>query len=160
MKQIWAPWRISYILSEKPRGCIFCEKPREHKDEENLILIRGRYNFIILNAFPYNPGHLMIAPFRHVGLVEELTDEEALEHFKLLRESLRALRRALRPDGFNIGMNLGKTAGAGVEDHLHTHVVPRWEGDTNFMPVVADVKVLPEALSDTYRKLKEAWSDL
>lgn len=160
MKQIWAPWRISYILSEKPKGCIFCEKPKERKDEENLILIRGKHNFIILNAFPYNPGHLMIAPFRHVGLVEELTDEEALEHFKLLRESLKALRRALSPDGFNIGMNLGKTAGAGVEDHLHTHIVPRWEGDTNFMPVVADVKVLPEALSDTYRKLKEAWSNL
>ncbi|MDF2956115.1 MAG: Purine nucleoside phosphoramidase/Ap4A hydrolase [Candidatus Alkanophagales archaeon MCA70_species_2] len=161
MKRLWAPWRITYILTaDKSEGCFLCEKPRERKDEENLILLRGEHNFLILNSFPYNPGHLLIAPYRHIGDVGQLTLEEATEHFLFLQRVLKAMKQAFNPDGFNIGLNLGRAAGAGVEDHIHTHVVPRWNGDTNFMPVLADVKVIPEALADTYKKLKRALGEL
>ena len=154
MEQIWAPWRMEYIRMEKPKGCMLCQKPRENSDESNYILYRGKWNFIILNSFPYNPGHLMVAPYRHANL-EELTNEEMMEHFDIVRRSTAALRRILNPHGFNIGINIGKAAGAGVEEHFHTHIVPRWEGDTNFMPVIFDTKVMPESLALTYRKLKE-----
>ncbi len=154
MERIWAPWRIQYIESEKPDGCIFCEKPIQTKDSANYILYRGDKNFIILNSYPYNPGHLMVVPFRHVPSVEKLTDEERNEHFEVVGRVIRVLRQMLNPGGFNIGINEGKVAGAGIEDHFHTHVVPRWPGDTNFMSVLTDVRVLPEALSDTYEKLK------
>ncbi|MBL7119595.1 MAG: HIT domain-containing protein [Dehalococcoidia bacterium] len=154
MEHIWAPWRIEFILGEKPEGCILCQKPKEKDDKSGLILYRGEKNFVILNKFPYNPGHLMISPYRHVPDLEDLTDDELLEHFDLVRRSSRALRRAFNPAGFNIGLNIGKPAGAGIGDHIHTHVVPRWEGDTNFMPVLADTRVLPEALASTYDKLK------
>jgi len=157
MEHIWAPWRIQYIQSiqkEKPEGCILCEKPGQNQDAQNYILHRGEKNFIILNGYPYNPGHLMIAPYRHIASPEGLTDEERNEHFALVSLSLKVLRQVFNPDGFNIGINLGKVAGAGIEDHFHTHVVPRWLGDTNFMPVLAEAKVLPEALADTYQKLR------
>jgi len=158
MEHIWAPWRIQYIENawkEKDDKCILCEKPGQNQDAQNYILHRGEKNFIILNAYPYNPGHLMIAPYRHIASPEALTDEERDEHFALLSHSLKVLRQAFNPDGFNIGINLGKVAGAGIADHFHTHVVPRWLGDTNFMPVLASAKVLPEALASTYQKLKE-----
>ena len=119
------------------------------------ILHRGEYNFILLNAFPYNPGHLLVAPYRHVGQLEDLTDIESVEHFNLVKICVRLLTDVLKPNGFNTGMNLGKIAGAGLADHIHTHIVPRWQGDTNFMPVVGETKVLPEALAATYNKLKE-----
>ena len=154
MKHIWAPWRMEYIEAEKPRYCILCQKSQERADESNYILSRGVHNFVILNAYPYNPGHLMVAPYRHVGTLEEFPDDELWEHLRLVREAVAALETALSPQGFNIGINLGRAAGAGIEDHLHTHVVPRWAGDTNFMTVVPDVRVLPEALAETYRKLK------
>ena len=154
MERIWAPWRIQYIQMEKPEGCILCQKPKENKDVPNYILYRGDKNFVILNSYPYNPGHLMIAPYRHVASLEELTDEERQEHFEIVSRSVKVLRQVFNPGGFNIGINLGKAAGAGIEDHFHTHVVPRWQGDTNFMPVLADVRVLPEALADTYQKLR------
>ena len=154
MEQIWAPWRMEYIRMEKPKGCILCQKPRENSDEANYILYRGKWNFIILNSFPYNPGHLMVAPYRHANL-EELTDEEMVEHFDIVRRSTTALRRILNPHGFNIGINIGKAAGVGIEDHFHTHIVPRWDGDTNFMPVISHTRVVPEALASTYRRLKE-----
>ena len=160
MKQLWAPWRIKYILMEKPQGCIFCEKPKENKDKENYILYRGKTAFIILNAFPYNSGHLMIAPYRHVPSLEHLNDEELLEISKLITLSLKFIRRAMNPDGFNIGVNIGRAAGAGIEEHVHVHVVPRWVGDTNFMPVLADTKVIPEALDATYDKLKRALEEV
>ncbi len=153
MEQIWAPWRIEYIQTEKPEGCILCEKPRESDDARNYILYRGDKNFIILNSYPYNPGHLMVAPYRHVATPENLTEEERREHFEIVSRSIKVLRQVFNPGGFNIGMNLGKVAGAGIDDHFHTHVVPRWLGDTNFMPVLADTRVLPEALADTYQKL-------
>ena len=154
MERIWAPWRIEYILMEKPEGCILCEKPEEDKDEQNYILYRGDKNFIILNSYPYNPGHLMVAPYRHTGNLEELTEEERNEHFEMVSRAIRALREAFNPGGFNIGANIGKVAGTGIDDHFHSHIVPRWQGDTNYVPVLADVRVLPEALAETYQKLK------
>lgn len=159
MKQIWAPWRIEYIQMEKPKGCILCEKPRENKDVQNYILYRGEKNFVILNSYPYNPGHLLVAPYRHVGNLEELADDELHEHFEIVRQSVKLLKQAFTPDGFNLGVNLGAVAGAGIVDHFHTHIVPRWSGDTNFMPVIAEARVLPEALSETYRKLEDKFGD-
>ncbi len=111
-------------------------------------------NFVMLNAYPYNPGHLLIAPYRHVATLEELTREELHEHFEIVSRSVKILKKALKPEGFNVGINLGKAAGAGIDDHVHTHIVPRWNGDTNFMPIIANAKVLSEALTDTYKKLK------
>jgi len=154
VEQLWSPWRIEYIRMEKPEGCILCQKPEEDKDESNYILYRGKGNFVILNSFPYNPGHLMVAPYRHVSSLEELTDEELWEHVDITRRSVRALKRVFNPEGFNIGMNMGKAGGAGIEAHIHTHIVPRWQGDTNFMPVISNTRVIPEALASTYNKLK------
>jgi ATP adenylyltransferase len=156
MEKLWAPWRMAYLEVTAPTGCIFCEKPSAGKDERNWILHRGERAFIILNAFPYNNGHLMVAPFRHTADLESLVAEEQAEIFQLTQLSVRLLGTAYQPNGYNLGMNLGKTAGAGVADHLHMHIVPRWDGDTNFMPVVADTKVLPDSLDNTYRKLREA----
>ena len=154
MEHMWAPWRVEYILQAEKSGCFLCEKPKETKDEANLILYRGKSNFIILNFFPYNPGHLMVAPYRHIGHLDELTDEEAREHFDLVKRSLKLLVEVTKPAGFNIGINLGKVSGAGVDDHIHTHIVPRWQGDTNFMPVISNTKVISEALAATYKRLK------
>jgi ATP adenylyltransferase len=155
MKYIWAPWRIQYVRGEKkPAGCFLCTKPAEDKDKENYILYRGKKNFILLNSYPYNPGHLLIAPYRHIGNLEELTAEERNEHFELVCRSIRVLKEALNPGGLNFGANLGRVAGAGVEDHFHSHIVPRWNGDTNFVPVLADVRVVPQALADTYDALQ------
>jgi len=139
---------------EKPEGCILCQKPKQNNDALNYILHRGDNNFIILNSYPYNPGHLMVAPYRHVASLEGLTEEERHEHFEIVSRSIKVLRQIFNPGGFNIGMNLGKAAGAGIDDHFHTHIVPRWQGDTNFMPVLSDVRVIPEALAETYQKLK------
>ena len=160
MERLWSPWRMEYIRSARPEdqaGCIFCELPEKGEDEAALILARGNRAFVVLNAFPYNAGHLMVAPFRHTGRLADLGDDELLDMDHLLQRALEALREVAQPDGFNLGMNLGQVAGAGVPDHLHWHVVPRWSGDTNFMPVVADAKVLPEALQETYEKLRPAF---
>ena len=153
MDYIWAPWRIEYILSEKDKECIFCYKPKQDIDKENLLLFRGKHNLIMMNLYPYNPGHLMVAPYRHVQSLEVLDDEEMLEHFRLVDRCVSVLREVMNPQGFNIGLNLGRVAGAGIEDHIHTHVVPRWNGDTNFMPVISDTRAVPEALAATYDKL-------
>ena len=154
MEQIWAPWRIEYIEMEKPKGCILCDKPKENNDALNYILYRGDKNFVIMNTYPYNPGHLLIAPYRHIANLEELNDEELYEHWQIISRSLKVLRQVFNPGGFNIGINLGKAAGAGIEEHVHTHIVPRWYADTNFMPVLANIRVLPQALAETYEKLK------
>lgn len=154
MEHLWAPWRAQYIQKAKEEGCILCQKAAEKNDELNYILYRGKKNFIIMNTYPYNAAHLMVAPYRHIANLDELTDEERDEHFKLVSRSTRILRQVYRPDGFNIGMNLGRVAGAGIDKHIHTHIVPRWQGDTNFMPVIADTKVVNEALAETYQKLK------
>ena len=154
MDELWAPWRIEYIQRAPESGCILCQKPQENNDEANFILYRGQHNFIILNAFPYNPGHLMVAPYRHIANLQDLTDEEAKEHFDIIKKSLELLKEVMKPTGFNIGLNAGKVAGAGIAEHLHTHIVPRWQGDTNFMPVLSDTKVISEALTSTYRRLR------
>ena len=154
MKQIWAPWRIEFIDMEKPEGCILCDKPEENNGASNHILYRGDKNFVIMNRYPYNPGHLMVAPYRHIAVLDELSDEELHEHWQIVTRSLRVLRKVFNPGGFNIGVNMGRTAGAGIEEHVHTHIVPRWHGDTNFMPVAGDTRVIPQALSETYEKLK------
>lgn len=145
---------MEYISKADEASCIFCELPRQNNDEENLLLLRGEACFVLMNRFPYNPGHLMIAPYRHVENITGLTGEEASEMMALLARMERVLAEKMNPQGFNIGINLGRIAGAGF-GHLHAHIVPRWSGDTNFMPVVADVKVVSEALVETYRKLKE-----
>jgi len=153
MEHLWAPWRIEYILSDKTGECVLCQNPREDQDRENYILYRGENNFVILNKYPYNPGHLMICPYRHTSSMEDLNDEELLEHYQIVRRSITTLRRVFKPEGFNIGMNLGRTAGAGIDEHIHTHIVPRWNGDTNVMHVLSDTRVVPEALAATYDKL-------
>ncbi len=155
MERLWSPWRMEYIEAAKddPDGCIFCDLPAKGDDAATLILSRGERAFVLMNSFPYNPGHLMVAPFRHAGDFEELHDDELADIDALLKRSLRALREEMEPQGFNIGMNLGRVAGAGIPDHVHWHVVPRWNGDTNFMPVVGQTRVLPELLEETYRKL-------
>jgi ATP adenylyltransferase len=157
VKQLWAPWRLEYIQSgDEQQGCVFC-RAREGDDEENLVVHRGKRAFVVLNKYPYASGHLLVAPNRHEAEFGELEDEEALELHRLAAAGLAALAETMGPQGFNIGWNLGRIAGAGVVDHVHLHVVPRWAGDTNFMPVLADVKVLPEALAQSRRKLAEAW---
>jgi len=157
VERLWAPWRLEYIQSadEQP-GCIFC-RAAELDDEQGLVVHRGSAAFVLLNRYPYAGGHLMVAPFRHEGALGELTSEEALEIHRLSATALGVLVHVMRPQGFNLGWNLGRIAGAGVVDHVHQHVVPRWAGDTNFMPVLADVKVMPETLEDTRRKLVGAW---
>ena len=159
MNHLFATWRMDYVTAPKHEGCIFCDFPAEERDEERFILYRGGACFVILNIYPYNPGHMMVAPYRHTNLYETLTDEEHAEMSRLTAKAVSTLKRAFAPDGFNIGMNLGKTAGAGFADHLHLHVVPRWNGDNNFMPVVTGTRVVPEALDATYGKLKECWSE-
>ena len=157
MKQLWAPWRLEYIQSadEQP-GCVFC-RAAEAADEDGLVVHRSDLAFVLLNRYPYASGHLMAAPYRHEGEFGDLTSEEALEVHRLAASALGALAETMRPQGFNLGWNLGRIAGAGVVDHVHLHIVPRWAGDTNFMPVLADLKVMPEALESTRRKLAEAW---
>ena len=158
MKQLWAPWRMAYIApqTDKSEGCIFCTKPAEHRDEENHILYRGKYCYMMLNLYPYNNGHLMIVPYQHVETIEKLDAETLAELMAQAQLVLKALRLAMKPDGFNMGINEGKVAGAGYDEHMHLHVVPRWNGDTNFMPMIADVKVMPEHLDQVYQELKEA----
>ena len=149
-RPLWAPWRIDYIRDEKESGCFLCRMFMEQTDRENLILFRGKTCVIVMNRFPYTSGHLMVAPIRHLANLEDLTPEEDLELSQLTRCALSALRATLNPEGFNIGFNLGSAAGAGLKDHLHRHIVPRWVGDTNFMAVVGDTHVVPEALLATY----------
>jgi ATP adenylyltransferase len=158
-KQLWAPWRLEYVqqASEEDR-CVFCAEARgELDDAKSLLVHRGATAAVLLNKFPYSSGHVMVAPARHVGSLDALDDAEALEIHRLAVAATRALTEAYGPDGFNLGWNLGHPAGAGIADHVHLHVVPRWSGDTNFMPVLADVKVLPEHLLTTRDRLLEAW---
>ena len=154
MERLWAPWRMRYIETVPAGGCFLCEAPKKGDDEASYILFRGQENFVILNSYPYNAGHLMVAPYREVASLEGLTDAELKEHFELVRRSVKVLKQVFKAEGFNIGINIGRIAGAGVGGHIHTHIVPRWSGDSNFMPVLGDTKVINEALSETYRKLK------
>jgi ATP adenylyltransferase len=152
--RLWAPWRLDYIKGPKPDECIFCDGAEPAGDADRYILARAEHCFVMLNAFPYNNGHLMVSPYEHVPSVEELGPPALLELMTLTQRSLAVLREVYRPEGFNIGINQGKPAGAGFDDHLHLHVVPRWGGDTNFMPVIGHTRVLPESLADSYAHLK------
>ncbi len=156
MKRIWAPWRMKYILKDKKGPCLFCQKPKENRDKENYLLFRGESSFLILNIYPYSNGHLLVIPYKHVSRLDGLKERELLELMTLARKAMGLLEEVMQPQGFNIGMNLGKIAGAGIEDHLHLHIVPRWEADTNFMPVLSETKVVPELLETTYEKLMKA----
>lgn len=162
MDRLWATWRMPYIETFKDRGeedveeCFLCSKPKEERDEENLILLRRPKTFVILNAFPYNPGHLMIAPYRHVDSFHALDEEERREVIDLLALFERAVDEVFRPDGVNMGVNLGRAAGAGVPGHIHFHMVPRWQGDCNFMPVLGETKVIPQGMREVWLRLHDA----
>ena len=151
---IWAPWRIGFILGDKECGCFMCRKLGEDRDKENYILERTDLSLVIMNLYPYNNGHIMIAPARHAANFEDLTADESLDMMNLLKRWIKILKKAYKPDGFNAGLNMGKAAGAGLEDHIHLHLVPRWNGDTNFMPAIAGIKIMPESLDSCYDKLK------
>ncbi len=158
-RPLWAPWRMEFIRGEKECRCFLCgnREPDPARPEEEIIVRRGRLVFVILNRYPYNAGHLLVAPYRHVGDLAELTEEERHELIDTTAEAKQVLDRLLHPDACNAGLNLGKAAGAGVADHLHMHLVPRWVGDTNFMPVIADVRCVPEALTETAKFLRNHW---
>jgi ATP adenylyltransferase len=150
---------MDYILGKRNKGCFFCKKLKEKKNKKNLILYQGEYAFVIMNKYPYNNGHLMVVPKRHCLDLEQMDNTELKEFFDLLKASVRVLKASIRPHGFNIGINIGKMGGAG-EDHLHLHIVPRWAGDTNFMPVIGETKIIPEYLERTYKDLHSAFADL
>ena len=162
MEQVFAPWRIEWVERDEKNpdvDCVFCAFRDADDDRENNVLARSEHAFVLLNNYPYNPGHLMVIPRAHTGEYGALDDETLLDHAKLKQRSLAALRDAMSPNGFNAGLNLGgAAAGGSIGDHLHTHVVPRWEGDTNFMPVVGDTKVIVEAVADTYDRLHDAFA--
>ena len=151
MKTMWAPWRMEYILGEKDEGCIFC---RALSDQDNLTLYKGEVTMVVMNKYPYINGHLLVAPTRHLSLLEQLHKNEMADLLETVEKSVGILKKVMNPDGFNVGLNLGKVAGAGVEEHLHFHIVPRWFGDTNALTVFADVRVIPEHLQATFHNLK------
>jgi ATP adenylyltransferase len=155
-RPLWAPWRIEYIVSEKEAGCIFCDAARGVSEQAQWVVDRGEHCFTTLNTFPYAPGHLLVAPARHIASLEQLDEGESAELLALARRAVTALATAMAPHGFNVGLNLGEVAGAGIADHLHLHVVPRWRGDNNFMPVLADTRVIPQALEATRDAIAEA----
>jgi ATP adenylyltransferase len=157
VKHLWAPWRLEYIKSAgDDTGCVFC-RAVESDDADSLVLHRGERTIALLNKFPYSSGHFMVAPVRHIAEFGDLAEDEVLELHRLASSGIGALAQTYAPQGYNVGWNLGRIAGAGVVDHVHMHVVPRWGGDTNFMPVLADTKVLPEHLQETRRRLSETW---
>ena len=165
MKRLWAPWRMEYILDEnKHQTCLFCDVSKEAKagnnttrDRENLVLYRGKHCFIILNKYPYNSGHVMVIPYFHTPTFDGLSDDALFDLIKSVDKSVQILRKILKPDGFNMGLNFGKVAGAGMESHMHIHVVPRWNGDTDSMPIIAETRVMPEHLKKTYDKLVKSF---
>lgn len=160
MKRIWAPWRMEYIRSAHTPGCFLCAIRKSREDQANLVIHRGKTCFILMNRYPYNGGHLMVAPYRHVAELHRLRPAEQLELMQLTSRATILLKKVCKPQGFNVGLNLGEAAGAGLKDHLHMHVVPRWSGDTNFMPVFADIKIIPQALEELHQALCSAQARL
>ena len=153
MKALWAPWRMEYILGKKEPECIFCSYPKKNNDRDNLILYRSAHSFVMMNKYPYNNGHIMVVPYIHTSTIDNLTDEILLDFIKVTQRSLKSLKEIFRPEGFNIGINIGAVAGAGMEEHVHLHMVPRWTGDTSFMSVFGEIRVIPEYIMETYDKL-------
>lgn len=164
MNHLWSPWRMTYLLRNKDQtggaGCIFCDKPAQDTDAENLIVHRGERAFVILNLYPYNNGHLMIVPYTHAPSLEQLDTPTLTEIMLLTNQALATLRAVYNPQAFNLGVNIGAAAGAGIAEHVHQHVVPRWAGDSNYMSTVAGTRVIPEDLQETYRRVREAWPKL
>jgi len=161
MKNLWAPWRMEYILSDQKGGtCIFCPGSDRRQDKGRLILYVGSLTTVMMNKYPYNNGHLLVAPVQHVPGLEHLSDEESLDLLLMVRKSIDVLKKVIDPEGFNVGLNLGRVAGAGMEDHMHFHIVPRWNGDTNYMTVFGDVRVIPEHIKETYKKLRAEFDKL
>ena len=156
MKQMWAPWRMDYIKNVQQPGCFMCAAFADDHDEDNLIVQRGKHCAIIMNRYPYSNGHLMVSPYRHIANMEELSSEEHLEMMTLATRCVTLLKKIMFPHGFNIGINIGEVAGAGLKDHIHLHVVPRWSGDTNFMPVFGQTKVIPQDITDVWHLLQDA----
>lgn len=158
MDFIWSPWRMKYIRRKRtPDGCIFCDALNKEDGSENLIVKRGKLAFAMLNRFPYTSGHVMVVPFAHISTIDELEEKTLAEVMAFIRKAIQAIDDVYKPEGYNIGANLGSAAGAGIANHMHLHVVPRWEGDTNFMTSVGKTRVLPEDLCETYDNLKDAW---
>lgn len=156
-RPIWAPWRIEYIISPKDGSCFLCGREKAGEKDEYMVIFRSKSAFVILNMYPYNSGHLMIAPYRHINTYSKLSSDERNEISELLVCAEKTIRKVMKPDGFNIGFNIGKAAGAGVEEHIHMHIVPRWLGDNNFMPVLANTRVVPQSLKDTAELLRSNW---
>ena len=163
MKLLWAPWRMAFLAEAKQHkqnkasSCPFCEQPKNAADRDNLIIHRGQHCFIIMNLYPYNNGHLMVVPFKHEADITALSEHTLIEMNQLNAKAIKCLKNCFKPDGFNIGMNLGVAAGAGIPGHLHQHIIPRWIGDTNFMPILNNTRVMNEYLLDTYDRLKKSW---
>lgn len=161
MKRLWAPWRMEYILDEKKHDrCLFCSILNEKRDRKNLILYRGKHCFVVMNRYPYNNGHLMVVPYLHTPTFDGLSDDVLFEFIKTISKSVEVIKKALSPDGFNLGLNFGKVAGAGMESHMHLHIVPRWTGDTDSMPIIAETRVMPEHLRKTYNKLNKFFKEI
>lgn len=162
MEKLWAPWRMEYILDSKESGdeCIFCDLPRQKNDEQNYIVFRSKLSFVMLNKFPYNNGHIMVIPYKHESDYTALDKDILADMQQLIQKSLIALKNCMEPHGYNVGLNLGRTAGAGIDAHLHYHIVPRWNGDTNFMPVISDTKVISESLEKSWQKLSREFEKL
>jgi ATP adenylyltransferase len=159
MDVLYSPWRINYILSKKDEECIFCLKPQAAEDEKHFIVFRSRYCYVILNVYPYNNGHIMVVPNRHVSSLGDLERKELNDLFETVQLSEKVLIKTYKPEGLNIGLNLGKSGGAGIEDHIHVHLVPRWQGDANFMSVVGGVRVIPESFEQAYKQIKEQFDN-
>lgn len=160
MNRIFAPWRYKYVSNPDSEDCIFCKAFESDDDRKSFVLFRGNFSFVMMNIYPYNNGHIMVAPNKHTGDFQKLSEDEMLEISVLLQKWQKVLKKAMNPDGFNIGMNLGRIAGAGFEDHLHYHIVPRWSGDTNFMPVIGETKVIPMSVEEGYNLLLRAHKEV
>lgn len=154
MNKIWAPWRIKYIRALKQKGCLFCLCAKNNKiDKQKFVILRGKHSYSLLNIYPYNNGHFMVCPKKHVKDIEDLNKEELLDLWQVLKQTKKLVKKTLKPEGYNVGINLGKVSGAGIDKHLHIHVVPRWKGDTNFMPVISDNKIVSQSLKELYSQL-------
>jgi len=156
VRHLWAPWRMKYVVGSKDKGCLFCEKAAQEKDADNHILYRAKHNFVILNAYPYNSGHLMVVPYQHVNNITDLTEPALREMCLIAQGCVRVMYDHLSAEGVNLGMNIGQVAGAGIEQHVHLHLVPRWSGDTNYMTTIANTRVVPQDLDETYAGLQAA----
>lgn len=158
MKNLWSPWRMSYIKSPKANNhCVFCKALADENDKKNYIVYRAKYSFVILNRYPYTSGHLMVIPFKHAASLNDLDIETRAEMIELVNKGIELIKKIYQPEGFNLGANIGEAAGAGIEEHVHLHIVPRWNGDTNFMTSLGNTRVIPEALEDTYHQIKKIW---